>query len=392
MQAGRLQFGEFLKTTKKHDVVIVGSGFYGCTLAQLIADQGKRVLILEKRNHLGGNAYSYKDTKTNIEIHKYGSHIFHTNSSTVWNYINQFSNFNNYSHKVISKAGDMMLPVPINLTTINLVFGKNFTPEEARNFLESQKVVYSNNEENLEVWAKSQIGETLYQKIIKGYTQKQWETPPTLLPASIIARLPIRFDYEDRYFTDIYQGMPTDGYGKIFENMLDSTNINIEIETDFFECRNSFSSDQLIIYTGPIDKFFDYSEGELSWRTLDFDFQEIETNYFQENSVINYADVDVDFTRVHEFKYFHPERLQSKNSTIIAREYSRQANLGDEPYYPIGTARDKAILSQYKEMALGLKNVHLGGRLGSYQYLDMHMAINKAMLKFKQLMNERWGQ
>jgi len=376
---------------KHHDVVIVGAGFYGCTLAEKFAAAGKSVLILEKRDHVGGNAYSYFDVSTGIEIHKYGSHIFHTNSLKVWEYINLFTSFNNYTHKVLSKAGSLLLPVPINLKTINLVFDKNFSPEEARQFLESQKRNSLVSQDNLEAWAISEIGTKLYEILIKGYTHKQWEIDPSLLPASIITRLPLRFDYEDRYFTDTYQGMPVNGYEEIFLNMLSDPKIDLELETDFFDRRDSFSSDQVIIYSGPIDRFFGYSKGELSWRTLDFEFEKVEKNFYQENSVINFADVNTPYTRIHEFKHFHPERSQSGESTIIAREYSRRAVRVDEPYYPVGTIEDKEVLKDYKEISKSLSNVYFGGRLGSYQYLDMHMAINQAMITFTEIMEERWN-
>ena len=375
----------------RHDVVIVGAGFYGCTLAEMFAAAGKRVLILEKRDHIGGNAYSYFDVSTNIEVHNYGSHIFHTNSLKVWEYINKFSTFNDYTHKVLSKAGSLLLPVPINLETINSVFEKSFSSEQARDFLESQKILDTGNQNNLEAWAKSEIGTKLYELLIKGYTHKQWEIDPSLLPASIITRLPVRFDYDDRYFTDTYQGMPVLGYGQIFKNMLSDPKIDVELETDFFNVRDSFSSDQLMIYSGPIDRFFNYSNGELGWRTLDFEFEKIKGNYFQENSVINYADVKIPYTRIHEFKHFHPERIQSSDLTIIAREFSRRANKNDEPYYPVGTAGDKEVLAIYKSLGANLRNVYFGGRLGSYQYLDMHMAINQAMVTFKEIMEERWS-
>ena len=374
-----------------HDVVIVGAGFYGCTLAEMFAGVGKSVLIIEKRDHIGGNAYSYVDATTNIEIHKYGSHIFHTNNLKIWEYINQFTSFNSYTHKVLSKAGSMLLPVPINLQTINLVFSKNFSPEEARIFLDSQMIKSPESNDNLEAWAVSQIGTKLYEVLIKGYTQKQWEISPSLLPASIITRLPVRLDYDDRYFTDTYQGMPIGGYKKIFDNMLSSSGINVELETDFFDIRDSFSSDQVIIYSGPIDKFFGYSKGELRWRTLDFEFEKIDKNFFQTKAVINYADVETPYTRIHEFKHFHPERSQSKEATIIAREFSRCANKNDEPYYPVGTLEDKEILTSYRALSEKLGNVYFGGRLGSYQYLDMHMAINQAMITFKEIMDERWS-
>lgn len=374
---------------KRHDVVIVGAGFYGCTLAERFAAHGKQVLVIEKRDHIGGNAFSYFDEKTKIEIHKYGSHIFHTNSHRVWEYINQFTSFNSYTHKVLSKVGSNLVPMPINLTTINTIFGEDFSSEEARIFLDKQKVEGIGS--NLEEWAIAQVGTNLYELLIKGYTRKQWEIDPALLPASIISRLPVRFDQDDRYFSDTYQGMPTYGYEKVFQNMLNNSRIDLELGLDFFNVYEKFSSDQVIIYSGPIDRYFNYTKGQLSWRTLDFLIEEKNINYFQPNSVINYPNEDVRYTRIHEFKHFYPERVQSVNATVISTEYSRKADHDDEPYYPVGTMKDKKILNEYKALSQELSNVYFGGRLGSYQYLDMHMAINQAMVTFKEIMDERWS-
>jgi UDP-galactopyranose mutase len=372
------------------DVVIVGAGFFGCTLAEKFSAMQKSVLLIEKRNHIGGNAYSYFDPETNIEIHKYGSHIFHTNNENIWNYVNQFTNFNSYIHKVQIDTEVGLLPMPINLDTINLAYKTNFNGLQAKEFLENQIAPSSNDIESLESWAKSQIGEKLYNLLIKGYTKKQWGMDPKILPSSIITRLPIRFDHDDRYFTDKFQGLPINGYHKLFENMISSSQITLALETDFLEIRDQFYSDQLIIFSGPVDKFYDYSKGKLNWRTLDFEFEKLDKKYFQSSPVINSAFEDTPYTRTHEFKLFYKERVQSEDSTIIAREYSRHAENDDEPYYPVGTGLDRAIMNEYQSLMQKSHSIFFGGRLGSYQYLDMHMAINQASRLFKEIMVSRW--
>lgn len=374
----------------KFDAVIIGAGVFGCTLAEKLASRNKTVRLIEKRSHIGGNAYSSFDADTNIEIHKYGSHIFHTNNEDVWNYINQFTTFNSYIHKVKIETDIGLLPVPINLETISRAFDLKLDSMQAKALLAQETMHLGENSENLEDWAKSEIGIRLYDLLIKGYTKKQWDTDPKDLPSSIIARLPIRYDLEDRYFVDKFQGLPREGYEQLFKNMIDNPLIKLELETDFFDIRDQFDSDQLVIYTGPIDRFFDFSKGKLNWRTLDFDIETIETNHYQSLAVINSASEDVSFTRTHEFKHFYPERIQSQNKTIIAREFSRRAEPHDEPYYPVGTFEDKMNLAEYKKLIEKLPNVYFGGRLGSYQYLDMHMAINQAHITFKELMRSRW--
>jgi len=374
----------------RFDAIIVGAGVFGCTLAEKLASRNKKVLLLEKRNQIGGNAYSFFDSETNIEIHKYGSHIFHTNNDDVWQYVNQFSSFNSYIHKVKIETEIGLLPVPINLETISRAFGRSLDSTQAEMLILGEKINSGESSENLEDWAKSEIGIRLYDLLIKGYTKKQWDTDPRDLPSSILARLPIRYDFEDRYFTDKFQGLPRDGYEKLFKNMIDNPLITLELGTDFFDVRDQFDSDQLVIYTGPIDRYFDFSRGQLNWRTLDFEVEVIETNHYQSLAVINSASEDVGHTRTHEFKHFYPERTQSQNKTIIAREFSRRAEPQDEPYYPVGTYEDKENLAEYKKLIEKMPNVFFRGRLGSYQYLDMHMAINQAHITFKELMGTRW--
>lgn len=361
--------------------LIVGSGFYGAVIAERIATQLKeKVLVIDRRDHIGGNSYSYTDKETNIEIHKYGSHIFHTSNEDVWNYICQFTQFNTYQHRVLTAYQNQVYSMPINLMTINSFYGKNFSPAEAQAFI--QKEIERDkfeNPKNLEEKAISLIGRPLYEAFIKGYTQKQWETDLKLLPANIITRLPVRFNYIDRYFADRYEGLPIDGYGKIFERMLANELIDVKTGIDYFDIKENVPEDCLVIYTGPIDRYFNYKYGQLGWRTTDFEEQTINVKDYQGTSVMNYADIGTPYTRIHEFKHFHPERKQAEDRTIIFKEFSRFAKENDTPYYPINTDRDKAIYGQYRELAAAEKNVLFGGRLGNYAYVDMHQAIAMAL-------------
>jgi UDP-galactopyranose mutase len=365
------------------DLVIVGSGFFGLTVARQAADElGLKVLVIEKRNHIGGNAYSEFDPETGIEVHKYGSHLFHTSNERVWEYVNRFTAFNRYQHKVWAKHRGELFPMPINLDTINKFFGKSFDSEEAKAFIQSQiNGSRSENAVNLEDRAISLIGEPLYEAFIKGYTEKQWQTDPKLLPADVINRLPMRFTNEHRYFNDKYEGLPLNGYTAWLENLANHKNIEIRLGTDFFDLKHEISN-LPIVYTGPIDRYFNYEFGALGWRTLDFDDEIINVGDFQGTSVVNYADLDVSFTRIHEYRHLHPERDYQKESTYISREYSRFAHANDEPYYPVNTAEDRTQLSKYRELINQEENVWFGGRLGTYQYLDMHMAIASALTLF----------
>ena len=366
------------------DLVVVGSGFYGLTVAQQAAERlGLMVLVLERRNHIGGNAYSEFDPETGIEVHKYGSHLFHTSNERVWEYVNRFTAFNDYKHIVWAKHKGDLYPMPINLDTINQFFKQDFDTEQARAFIQGQ--VDENDPSsasNLEERAIALIGQPLYEAFIKGYTEKQWQTDPKLLPADVINRLPMRFTKEHRYFNDTYEGLPLSGYTAWLENMADHPNIEVKLNQDFFELKSDLSGQVPIVYTGAIDRYFDYEFGELGWRTLDFEFEIIPTGNFQNTSVVNYSDLDVAFTRIHEYRHLHPERDYQDESTYISREYSRFASRDDEPYYPVNTDTDREKLIQYRTVIDNEKNVWFGGRLGSYQYLDMHMAIASALTAF----------
>jgi UDP-galactopyranose mutase len=359
------------------DVVIVGSGFFGATIAERITtNTSKKVVVIDSRSHLGGNSYSTFHEETQIEYHKYGSHIFHTNNKKVWDYCSKFTKFNDYRHKVLTIHNEKVFSLPINLSTINQFYQSNLSPREAKLKIESQ-MEKGKSATNLEAKAISLIGKGLYEAFIKNYTIKQWQTNPTKLPAEIITRLPVRFNYNTNYFDDFYQGIPLDGYTKWIEKMLSKS--TVLLSTDFFDLKNQINPRQIVIYTGPIDKYFSYAHGDLTWRTLDFELEVVAVEDFQGISVMNYSDLNVNFTRIHEFKHLHPEREYQKDKTLIMREFSRFASKRDEPYYPVNSAVDREKLVKYREMSKLEKNTFFGGRLGSYQYLDMHMAIASAL-------------
>ena len=373
------------------DLVVVGAGCYGAVVAERVATRlGKRVLVLERRPHSGGNAYSEIDAQTGIEIHKYGAHIFHTPNAAVWSYVNQFARFNEYRHKVFTVHNDQVYSLPINLGTICQFFGRRLTPTEARQLiLEQSKELGDRHPTNLEEKAISLLGRSLYEAFVKGYTIKQWQTNPVDLPAHIITRLPVRFNFDNEYFDDPFQGMPLDGYAKLFERMLANPLIDLRLGVDFFDVKSSLPQDRLVVYTGPIDRYFDYSEGALGWRTLSFEYEHVEVRDHQGVAVMNYADASVPYTRVVEFRHFHPEREYPHDVTVIAREYSRFATRADEPFYPIGASADKVRHERYRARAATTPNVVFGGRLGGYRYLDMHQAIGAALKDFEREISPR---
>ncbi|MDQ3760326.1 MAG: UDP-galactopyranose mutase [Actinomycetota bacterium] len=372
----------------EYDLIVVGSGFFGLTVAERAATQlGKRVLVLERRNHLGGNTYSEAEPATGIEVHRYGAHLFHTSNKRVWEYVNQFTDFTNYQHRVFTIYRGQVYPMPINLAAISQFFGRYLTPGEARVLIAEQasEIPDPKAAANHEEKGISLVGRPLYDAFFRGYTAKQWQTDPRELPASIVARLPVRFDFNNRYFNDTYEGLPVHGYTAWLERMADHPGIEVRLSTDFFDVRDELPAGIPIVYTGPLDRYFDYSQGWLGWRTLDFEPEVVPIGDFQGTSVMNYAEEEVPYTRIHEFRHFHPERDYPTDKTVIVREYSRFANKEDEPYYPINTPEDRAKLERYRDLArreATERNVLFGGRLGTYQYLDMHMAIGSALSMF----------
>jgi UDP-galactopyranose mutase len=367
------------------DVVIVGAGFFGATIAEQIASRlGRTVCVLDRRHHIGGNAYSDIDRETGVEVHRYGTHIFHTNSELVWRYLQRFTSFTDYRHRVFTVARGRVYSMPINLATICAAFGRVMTPQQAMAAIAAEAEAHGiSGARNLEDKAIGSVGRTLYDLLIRGYTQKQWQTDPKKLSADIIGRLPVRLSFDDRYFADRYEGMPTGGYTAIFERMLKHPNICVQLGVDYFDVADQIDPRQLVIYTGPLDRFFGYRCGHLGWRTVDFEREAHDVADFQGAAVINYADEDVPYTRIHEFKHLHPERNHPLAKSTIYREYSRFAGRDDEPYYPINTRDDRTILDNYRAMMASHPNVIFGGRLGSYKYLDMHQAIGAALKTFE---------
>ncbi|NUT53105.1 MAG: UDP-galactopyranose mutase [Saccharothrix sp.] len=369
------------------DLIVVGSGFFGLTVAERTASQlGKRVLVLERRAHIGGNAYSEAEPETGIEVHRYGAHLFHTSNKRVWDYVNQFTEFTGYQHRVFAMHAGQAYQFPMGLGLISQFVGRYLSPEEARAWVaEHAAEIDSKDAKNLEEKAISLIGRPLYEAFVRDYTAKQWQTDPKELPAAVISRLPVRYTFDNRYFNDTYEGLPVDGYTAWLERMADHPNIEVRLETDFFDVRDEIPAGTPVVYTGPLDRYFDYSEGWLGWRTLDFEQEVLPVGDFQGTPVMNYNDAEVPYTRIHEFRHFHPEREYPSDKTVIVREFSRSAEKDDEPYYPINTAEDRAKLERYRELAraeAAERNVVFGGRLGTYKYLDMHMAIGSALSVF----------
>ncbi len=369
--------------------MVVGSGFFGLTIAERCATElDLKVLVLERRAHLGGNAYSEFDPETGIEVHKYGTHLFHTSNEKVWEYVNRFTAFTNYQHRVFGKYQGQVYPLPMNLGLINQFFGRSHTPDEARALIAEQAAEFDTAAAtNLEEKAISLIGRPLYEAFIKGYTAKQWQTDPTELSPDIITRLPVRYTFDNRYFNDKYEGLPVDGYTAWLTRMAEHPNIEVRLDVDYLTSaeRAEFQGRVPIVYTGPVDEYFDNCAGRLSWRTVDLVQEVLEVDDYQGTGVVNANDPEVPFTRELEFKHLHPERAASytPGKTLVVREYSRFATQDDEPYYPINTAEDREKLLEYRDLAKKEPMVLFGGRLGTYKYLDMHMAIASALSMFE---------
>ena len=365
----------------KYDYLIVGSGLFGCVFAHEMTKKGKKCLVIERRDHIGGNVYT--EEKENINIHKYGAHIFHTSNKEVWNYINQFAEFNRYTNSPVANYKGELYNLPFNMNTFYQMW-KVKTPDEARAKIEEQKKESGiTDPKNLEEQAISLIGRDIYEKLVKGYTQKQWGKECTELPSFIIKRLPVRFTYDNNYFNDSYQGIPIGGYTKIIEKLLEG--IEVQLNSDFFDKKEEYMEMvDKILFTGMIDQYFDYCFGELEYRGLKFESETLNTNNYQGNAVINYTDAETPYTRIIEHKHFEipaNELGTEKDSdkTIITREYPMQWKKGEEAYYPINDEKNSALYQKYKELAEAEENVIFGGRLGMYQYFDMWKVIEEAL-------------
>ncbi len=356
-----------------YNYLIVGAGFSGAVISERLASQlDKKVLLLEKRDHIGGNAYDFYN-EYGILVHKYGPHIFHTNFDDVWNYLSQFTEWNGYQHRVLAYVDGKKVPIPINLTTVNTLLNKSFTEDELKDYFDNIRIKLPqiNNSRDVIV---SQVGEYLYERFFKNYTYKQWGVYPEKLSPEVTKRIPVRLNSDDRYFSDKYQGLPSDGYTKLFKRMLSHKNITIMLNTDYKEVINDIKFKR-IIYTGPVDYFFDYKYGKLPYRSLRFESETIEQEYFQEVAVVNYPN-DYDFTRITEFKHM---TLQKHPKTTIFREYPESEG---EPFYPMPMDEALYIYHKYQEEARKLESVYFIGRLAEYKYYNMDQVVKKALEVF----------
>lgn len=357
-----------------NNIGVVGAGFSGAVIARELAMAGYNVSVFDTRSHVAGNCHTVRDKETNIMVHTYGPHIFHTSNEKIWDYIQQFDEFIPFINRVKSIYNGRVYSLPINLMTINSFFDKAFSPREAADFINSIGNKSIINPQTFEEQALTFVGKQLYEAFFKGYTEKQWGVHPSKLPASILKRLPVRFNYDDNYYSSKYQGIPKNGYSFIVNKILDHPNIHLNLNTRF--CRTQTISFDHVFYSGPIDEWFDYSEGHLGYRTLDFKVERHVGDY-QGNAVINYGNMEVPYTRISEHKHFAP--WEQHENTIIYKEFSRQCKKDDIPYYPIRLVNDKVLLSRYINLANAEAKTTFIGRLGTYRYLDMHITIEEAL-------------
>jgi len=357
-----------------YDYLVAGTGLYAATFAHQATRLGKTCLLLDKRPHIAGNAHTHDSG--GIQVHKYGAHIFHTNNKAIWDYINQFADFNNYINTPIARIGHELYNLPFNMNTFNKLWGV-ITPAQAMAELDRQRECYKGEREpaNLEEQALSLVGRDIYEKLIKGYTEKQWGRPCKDLPASIIKRIPLRFTYDNNYFNDRYQGIPIGGYTKMIEKMLQGC--HVLLNTDYFDfIKQNPKIATTTIFTGPIDAYFQYCYGPLEYRSLKFETETLPEENFQGNAVVNYTSKDIPYTRIIEHKHFE---FGQQSHTVVTREYPASWQVGQEPYYPINDAANTALYNKYKKLANAEKNVYFGGRLGQYAYLDMDKTIASAL-------------
>ncbi|MBB2168959.1 UDP-galactopyranose mutase [Gluconacetobacter aggeris] len=354
---------------------VVGAGFSGAVIARHLAEAAHAVVVVDERPHVGGNCHTERDAETGVMVHCYGPHIFHTAHERVWRYIQRFGNFRLYTNRVKAISGGHVYSLPVNLLTINQFFGCTMSPKAARVFIEAKADHSIVNPVSFEEQALKMVGPELYEAFFRGYTRKQWGIDPAELPASILKRLPLRFDYDDNYFSHPYQGMPEEGYTAIVRNILDVSGIETRMNCSFESISNDFDH---VFYTGPIDRYFNFRIGHLAYRTLDFE-RFVEEGDYQGTAVVNYCDEEVPYTRITEHKYFAPWEKDGFSKTVCFREYSRSAHKKDIPYYPVRLVNDGILLDNYIEMAREQKNVSFLGRLGTYRYLDMDVTIKEAL-------------
>lgn len=362
----------------KYDYLVVGSGLYGAIFAHEAKERGKSVLVIEKRPNIAGNIYT--ENIENIHVHKYGAHIFHTNNKRVWNYITQFAEFNRFTNSPVANFNGELYSLPFNMYTFNKMWGV-ITPEEAQAKIEEQRKEIIGEPQNLEEQAISLVGRDIFEKLIKGYTEKQWGRSCRELPAFIIKRLPVRFTFDNNYFNALYQGIPVGGYTKIIENLLEG--IEVRLNVDYLEHKEELNAlAEKVVYTGAIDAYFNYELGALEYRSVRFETEVLEQPNFQGNAAVNYTDCDTPWTRIIEHKWFEFGKDDEGNDipkTVISKEYSSEWKQGDEPYYPVNDEKNSSLYKKYKELADLEKNVIFGGRLGEYKYYDMDAVIDSVL-------------
>ncbi|GFZ32358.1 UDP-galactopyranose mutase [Clostridium zeae] len=367
---------------KKYDFLIVGAGLYGAVFAHEVRKAGKTCLIIDKRGHVAGNIYS--ERIEDIQVHKYGAHIFHTNNKEVWQYVNQFAEFNRYTNSPVANYNGEIYNLPFNMNTFNKMWGV-ITPDEAKKKIEQQRnESFVENPRNLEEQAINLVGVDIYEKLIRGYTEKQWGRPCNELPAFIIRRLPVRFTYDNNYFNAKYQGIPVGGYTRMLEKMIEG--IEVKLNVDYFEDKERWDSTaDKVVYTGPIDAYFNYKFGILEYRSVRFETEVLDMENFQGNAVVNYTDSETPYTRIIEHKHFE---FGTQPKTVVSREYSAEWQLGDEPYYPVNDEKNSSLYEKYRVAAEAENKVIFGGRLGEYKYYDMDKVIEVALQKVKEVLSK----
>ena len=369
-----------------YDFLIVGAGLYGAVFAREAAKRGKTSLVIDRRPHIAGNVYTEKTE--GINVHKYGAHIFHTNNKEVWDYLQQFASFNRFTNSPVANYRGELYSLPFNMYTFNKMWGV-ITPEEAMEKIAEQRAEIKGEPQNLEEQAISLVGRDIYEKLVKGYTEKQWGRDCRELPAFIIKRLPVRFTFDNNYYNALYQGIPTGGYTKMVENILNDPRITVRTGTDFFEHRELATKAERTVYTGPIDAYFDYSLGYLQYRSVRFENETLNIPNFQGNAAVNYTDRETPWTRIIEHKWFEFGRDENGNElpkTVISKEFSSEWKPGDEPYYPVNDEKNSALYEKYRALAEKETKVIFGGRLGEYRYYDMDQVVEAALEKAKEVL------